>query len=516
MASAPRSHTRKLIKIATDTSAAVTLPSPSTEPLVPKKKTSLYNKVFHHGKYKGVASDTSTGSELSLPSASSGLAARRSITPASSLAVPGPTDTAAAIAAAHGQESNVKNKQSSFTFGDKIKWLAERKVFLQAVNKLIASNDLVESLIRARASRPKPAPVDATSSASLPEEVLITKKSLQRLHLALKAANKADTGRLEFGINLVSNHSLTAEDVRSGYHEVRLRENSLVFRLQVHKPGEDESSRLLLAETLCDKPAAEVELSEQDKLTTNTIALVPLDPEGNDAFVPIRHASTPGNPSDTHHLFQDVSANWARTSTLAELLSERGPERTSRYSLAALLAFSCLCFTPNELLVDASQAKDYRYYDCGSDEESHIGNETTAIIRDQDRLLSPYLVSGFGSPPGKISTRAFGGARGAGPVHDQQIVDLGLLLYQVGCWNRLEPASSISAREELRSGVREHMHDLHRVTGMGFAETVQLCLDWKYTAPKDQCANQVLLYEKVVETLRKLDEAVRVRPYELG
>lgn len=494
---------------------ATTLSPPSMEHLIPKKKASLYNKIFRHGKTKGSASDTSSGSELSLASASSGLAAHSSSTPASSLAASRPSDTAAATAAADRQGTEAKNKQSSITLTNKVKWLTERKAFLRAVNNLIASNDTVESLIRARTLKPKPDPLDK-SSVTLPEEILTTQASLQRLHFALKAANKADTGRLEFGVNLISNQTLTAEDVRSTYHEVRLRENSLVFRLQVHKAGEDESSILLLAETLCDKPAIKVESSEQTRLTSTTIALLPLDPEGDDAFVPIRHATTPEHPSDTHHLFQDVSADGARTSTLAELLNEEAPDRPSRYSLAALLAFSWLCFTPDKPFVDASQAKDYHYYDCGAREETHPGDEKIAIVRDQDRLLSPYLVSGFGSPPRKVPTRAFGGARGAAPVHDPQIADLGLLLYQIGRWHPLEHATGISAREELRTVVREHMHDLHRETGMGFAETVQLCLDWKYTAPKDQRASQALLYEKVVETLRKLDEAVRVRPYELG
>ena len=345
---------------------------------------------------------------------------------------------------------------------------------------------------------------------------LTTQASLLRLHLALRAANQAVTGRLEFGVNLVSNHSLTAEDAIAAYQEVRLRGNSLVFRLQVHKAGEDGDSRLLLAETLCDKPAVNVESSEQANLTGTTIALLPLDPEGADAFVPITHATTPGHTSDTHHIFQDVSANWARTSTLAELLSEDAPERPSRYSLAALLGSSRLCFAADKLLVDDSQAHEYHYYDCGSKEETHTGDEKAAIIRDHNRLLSPYLVSGFGSPPRKVSTRAFGGARGAAPVYDPQIVNLGLLLYQIGHWHPLEHASSISARMEQRTVVKEHMHDLYRETGMGFAETVQLCLDWRYTPPNDQLAGQIRLYEKVVVTLRKLDEAVTVQPYELG
>ena len=370
----------------------------------------------------------------------------------------------------------------------------------------------MESLIRARTSKPKPEPIDI-ANINLPDEVLTTQASLERLHLALKAANNADTGRFMFGVSLVSNPFLTAEDVRSSYHEVRLRENSLVFRLQAHKPSENGTSRLLLAETLCDKPPAKAEPSEQDFQSVNNIALVPLHSEGDDAFVPIRHVTTPGSPSDKHYLFQDVSANWAHTSTLAELFSEEAPDRPSRYSLAALLAFSSLCFTPDKLLVDGSQAKDYCYYDSGPNEQ---GNEKVAIIKDQDRLLSPYLMAGLGSPPPKMPTRAFGGARGVAPIHNQQIVALGLLLYQIGCWHPLDHATSISAREGLRTVVREHMHDLHRETGMGFAETVQLCLDWKYTAPKDQRTSQVLLYEKVVETLRKLDEAVRVRPYELG
>ena len=507
-------HTQRLIKVAISATPMTTISPASTEHLNPTKK--MLHNLFHRKKSTRSASGTSVSSELSLASASSGLVACTPSTPASSLSTSGPSDNAAATAAADRQDTVAKNRQGNATMGNKIKWLTERKTFLRAVNSLIASNDLVESLIRARVSRPKPEPVDVTSSANLPEELLTTQVSLQRLHHALKAANKADTGRLEFGVNLVSKHSLTAEDVKAGYHEVRLRENSLVFRLQVHKPREDQCSRLLLAESLCGIPVAEMEPAEQDHSTTNTIDLVPLDLAGDNAFAPIRHVTTPGYPLDRHHLFQDVSANWARTSSLAELFNEEAPDRPSRYSLAAILALSHILFTPDKLPVNTSHAEDYCYYDCSSNEEFHQSNEKTAIIRDQDRLLSPYLVSTFGSPPHKIPTRAFGGARGATPVYNSQIVDLGLLIYQIGRWQPLKHATSNSIRDELRTVAREHMHDLHRETGMGFAETVRLCLDWKYTAQKDQLADQVLLYEKVVETLRELDEAIRIRPYELG
>ena len=307
--------------------------------------------------------------------------------------------------------------------------------------KLVASNDLVESLIRGRTLRPLSNQPERTFrvKGSLPFEIRTAQSMLRRLHDALVETNKEGGGHINFGINLTYKHSSTAKRLRK-FKEVRLRSNAYVFRLQAHQEHNHERSTLLFAETVYITPpssprGAKNPAGKQYDRAPSILNLAPPDKNAN-TFAIVGDFASREAPSDQHRLYLDMSHTWAPIRTLTDLFNckQNAPDLLVRFRLAALVAVSHLQFMMNPDLQDLSQSKNYRYYDYATEVEPL---DEPAIIRDESRLLSPYLFSGFGSSPDEPSTREFGSASDATPMYDPQTVDLGILLYEVGRWQTI-------------------------------------------------------------------------------
>ena len=377
-----------------------------------------------------------------------------------------------------------------------------------SVDKITKSNDLIESLVRARilkTLKPREEPIHDP----LPKEISNTQDTLERLHNALihSDAGKDRSQTPIYGIKLVQEHADTVEKVAAKFSYLPLRNDGYIYTLQCIEKYNPSQSRLMLAET-------QLRLSN-----TKTKQLTVKDSDDLDPFTYLGEITPRGKPSDIHRLYADSSSLWAPAKDLSNLLdsSVKPPDHSARYRLAALIAMSHLHFANIPHPANKSLPKNYKYFDW-ADTASSLDEAT--ILEDEDRLLNIYHFAGFGSPPPRESTRVFGAASGTTAIHDPQMLDLGLLLYQIGCWESLHhPGSdvsrSISAQEKLRDTISHESHKLHRQAGRLYADTVQRCLDWEAKPARERAGDNsnsnARFYHEIVKALIKLSEAFQVR-----
>ena len=398
-------------------------------------------------------------------------------------------------------------------------WIAkDREEYKSSVGAITKSNDLIENLVRARALQfLQSKEVERTHAGSetrktgkaapvlppLPADERSCIKVLTRLHGALIQSRTSKEGEATakslFGMKASLNHTLTKESLLMDFEELPFRKNSQIYLLQALKPSEADKSTFLLAESLIEP------------VPTQMISQVP----ENDLDPFIHVGDFGAASSDIHRLYRDPTS-WAPIMSLQDLIGsmEKPPSPPVRFRLAALLAMTHLhstglSYTPGQL-----HPVNFKYFDISSEATSVTPRE---VLNDEERLLNLYYFSGLGSVRPKNSTRRIGALRGTTPVFDVATTELGLLLYQVGSWQRLEysKVNSTTALENLRGVVRQRVHELHREAGLRYAETVERCLDWRHKAAKEREIELPRLYEEIVKTLKDLDEEFRVGRFDV-
>ena len=426
------------------------------------------------------------------------------------------------------QRKDAKSIQSGTSLRKRVMWAAkDREEYKTAVKAISKSNDLIENLVRTRALQTlisvragKAGGREATyqnahnmparttefklpALPSLPAEEGSCIKVLARLHNALIQSTKSKEREAiavsEFGFKASLNHSLTKESLLTDFEELPFREDSQVYLFQALKSSKVNESTFLLAESLIEPSP------------TRNILQEPVD--DLDPFVHVGDFSAA--PFDTHRLYRD-SSSWASITTLQGLIRSKTkpPSPAVRYRLAALLATTYLHstglpYTPGQLNLE-----NFKYFDLLSEAQSFAPGE---MLEDEDRLLNIYFFSGIGSARPKNSTRGVGALRGTTPKFDVATVELGLLLYQIGSWRRLESerVSSTAALERLRAAVKQRIHELRREAGLRYAETVEKCLEWRHQTAKERETALPLLYEEIVKSLKDLDNDFRLESFDV-
>lgn len=422
------------------------------------------------------------------------------------------------------QRIDAKRMQSSASLRKRAMWVArdreEYKTFIKAITE---SNDLIEGLVRTRAlkclnsvtarelkgnkeiyhnGRTMPT-ANRLVVPPLPAEDRSCIKVIARLHGALLQSRKSKEGeamaKSQFGFKASLDHSLTKENLLTDFEELSFRTDSQVYLLQAWKPTKAGESTLLLVESP-DEPSP--------MQTTPQVPVNEFDP-----FVHVGDFSA--TPYDTHRLYRDVTS-WKSVTSLHDLIgsTKKAPSPAFRFRLAALLATTHLhstglSYTPGQLNPD-----NFKYFDTSTEAKSFSPGE---LLEDEDRLLSLYYFSGIGSVRPKNSTRSIGALRGATPTFDASTTELGLLLYQIGSWHRLDYGniSSTATLERLRGAVKQRVHELHREAGIRYAETVETCLEWKQKPAKEREAELPRLYQEVIRSLKDLDEDFRLGSFDM-
>ena len=413
------------------------------------------------------------------------------------------------------QRQDTDNTQSSAGFRKRAMWIAkDREEYKTSIKAIAESNDLIERLVRTRAlkclhsvtvekasgdketyqNNQNIPTVHGLESPTLPADDKSCIEILTRLHGALIQSRKTKEGEAmanaQFGLKASLDHSVTKENLLADFEELPFRTGSQVYLLQALKSSEANESTLLLAESLIEP--------------CPTRTTLPVLVDGLDPFVHV--GDFDAAPCDMHRLYKDTTC-WASTTSLQDLIGTTGPTPSpkTRFRLAALLATTHLHsaglpYTPGRL-----NPENFKYFDFSSEVKSVAFGE---MLDDEDRLLSLYYFSGIGSVRPKISTRGIGAFKGRNPMFDVATTELGLLLYQIGSWQRLEYSgvSSALTLERLRGTVKQRVHELHREAGLRYAETVEKCLEWRHKPGKEREAELPRLYNEIIKSLKDLDE----------
>lgn len=403
--------------------------------------------------------------------------------------------------------------QSSTTRRSRVGWaIKDRGAFLQAVKELRESNDLLESLLNIQSlEHPTQRHSPLGTGIEPPTETLDVKEPLEQLHLALIEANGSDSTKcLAFGIKLAYNHRATKDDVEKDGHDLDLRPNSYCFYLQAHMVDGwcySKYSRGLLVETPQAGRIGDADLNnvrQQVQVKTLRQALVLGGPRPGEGFRFLGGISHPSS-NNMHYVFQGMDGPGGMKETLEDLLHDAGFNQhqyiKGHIGLAFILAISHLHFASINLPSPSHRPKNYYYYDGG--------NETTDG-QDKDKheedVLSPYLFAGFGSKVKKQSTHAIGRRSGARSSASTSIIELGLLLHQIGCWKPLTYRGGSSGLADLKTQAVAKLPDVDRRVGLIFSEVVGRCLDWRKQYQGNQESERAAFYELIVRPLKELSD----------
>ena len=405
------------------------------------------------------------------------------------------------------QQDSAESLQQSNGFMYRAVWIAkDREAYKTAVQNITRSNDLIESLLRCHVLRAidrklregrGAAETKSTPQDSIPEEDMLCIGSLARLHKALPML-ETDSGPLEFGLRLAFDHSLTKESILADFQDLPQQGESSIYLLQATSTGatKPKDSRFLLTE--------DFKASSSDMPYT-------VIPKACEPFEHLADLPSGSSLAQIVRLFEDTTP-WAEVTTLDDLLSNAGvePSIRNRMGLAALLAKSHMHLSELNDQSRSCEARNFRFFDVSPEVDSISPLD---IVHDEDRLLSIYHFPDLGKRPAKSSTRAIGTKLNMKSTFDASIVDLGLLLYQVGCWKRLQAARGTGPtrnNDRLKEEAYENIHELYRKAGLRFAETVQSCLEWDHRLPQARLLNLARFHQEVVTPLLDLRTEIRM------
>jgi hypothetical protein len=382
-----------------------------------------------------------------------------------------------------------------------LKWATEdRSQFFSAIEELTRANDLLENLLRIKS------PEDDTflirgqqNDENTQDSIKGIRATLEKLHRDLLAANP--NGReVEFCLKLALDGR--DKDSYGDYVDADFDSSSAVYSLQAHlktKHKNSNKSHFLLAETA---------IAEETKVPamSNVVAAVKnIDPDADPVFQCLGDGPSPQENHAKLRIYQDKTSYWTKTQTLANALEDQSFQDISfqkhYIQLGLFMAFSyaVLPFTFKGK-TKFPQASNYIYYDQISEEPLESSTEDAPSEVDDDDsnthrrasedrrsisdplieeafqdLQSPYINFSFGSRPANISTKTLGKRPGFTAPANNALVSLGLLLYQIGCWQAM-PSSDIV---QMRRDALDRSHDLIRLSGVEFADITRACLNWK-------------------------------------
>jgi len=177
-----------------------------------------------------------------------------------------------------------------------------------------------------------------------------------------------------------------------------------------------------------------------------------------------------------HRLFHAEKQISHVTGTLSGMLKNENARRMTprqRVELATLIASSYTYFWTVRPKCQDIQPLSFIYYSTSEGDDAWTDGNLP--------ILKPYLDFGFGQrPPQKMLGESSGVSRSQNAV----IVELGLLLYQVGSCTSLKYGLSSRALAEARRTAGFNLHLLDRTVSMAFAEVTEACLQYSANAAR--------------------------------
>lgn len=179
----------------------------------------------------------------------------------------------------------------------------------------------------------------------------------------------------------------------------------------------------------------------------------------------------PPPKSITHQMFSTQQRKWFQVSDLSQALETDDMRHNFRMSqrlqLASLITGAHAYFAKIRTSCTEVRPSNFRYY--------HTQRNIPSWDEDEPYVLNPYISIGFGT---RKPTRSLGSSSGVSQHANKTVVELGLLLYQIGSGNNLDYGRGYEGFRQAKLSALSAMRLLGRSAGPRFSEVTEMCLTY--------------------------------------
>ncbi len=376
------------------------------------------------------------------------------------------------------QKQEGKALKKSTWFHQRVHWQRHHKETLRSsIEQIRRGNNDLESLLQLCALK--------DSSRALPcsdnledfwPVVNRIEQALGSLHEDLMVVNVSTESHDPFvlSVQLKEDHDENRKDLDQD-PKVRLRPGSFVFNIHRYTSGSgDGGSSLLLVETAPAKSSTRL-LTSQSKELHNLDKPTELEASPSPQLVE-QWGYFPAQGSENLHIvYHDTQGQWSSRATLADILT--GRDFRQRISPVQVVQLAHMV-TSAHLYLGAVKGKcvdprptNYRFYRT-SDEED-IWDDSMPLV------LRPWISFGFGQRP---PPRKIGGGSGPARAPNASMIELGLLLYQIGSGDNLDYGLGASGLAAAKAEALKSLNILDRRVGTTYVDIVRNILEFKAPA----------------------------------
>jgi hypothetical protein len=301
--------------------------------------------------------------------------------------------------------------------------------------------------------------------------------ALKRLHDALASVNLR-TSVVTFGVQVLEDPEKQADEF-SSEGSLSFEPGSFMFVLQVHLPKDSQARSLFLyTETLGPTTSHGRHTQKEDLRSLSdiggTVASLEIEDASGD-YRSLGYVDRSRSSPDCHHLYSPATGPWLSSSTLQTYLNQSEYKddltKQQRFRIARLLTISFIHFAKVVNATDQYPRPDrIRYYiPDGS-------TDTWLSASKEPNILNPFVTLGFGMQKPVILP---GTSSGLSKQTINPVVELGLVLYQIGSGTNLEYGSGDIGVKNAKEVAMKAMNQVDKLSNGSFSEIVQLCLGWR-------------------------------------
>lgn len=437
--------------------------------------------------------------------------------PRSELPIPLPqVDTVDAEVQSSAEHASVLQEQSSFW--RRVIWDHHDKERLeQMTNSLRDEINQLDSILLLKS----PAIAAATLAPSQKTfQHTLVQESLKKLHDTFTNIAQSGNGQSMSNLSIyiaespIENWKMLKED--ASYVPSASDKEGLVFCIQIRQTDSgstkgtataQDSSQSMLALVEVDKFQEDQAAGPQARALINCSHIssftANLNANGSESYAAVGLISIPTKPTTKHLVYRDRTP-WSRECSLAEWMSDDGFRQNLHISHVVQLAFTIVQAYLDFALVRPScspmRLQSLEYY-----RRDGQANDTTDGHKP---MLLPYLSFGFGRGASK---KTLGATRTARSDHDVSMVELGILLFQLGGHQLVDYKSTVAIADPVlaaREAARNNLRKVESHSTPRFAEIVRILLDYQDADVVKQTETIERILNALSELERDLNKAV--------
>lgn len=374
-----------------------------------------------------------------------------------------------------------KQLQDASSLWMRFKWQDhDRVMFLSRLDSLRDYIEDLDGLVKLRTPKDASLLLGSTTAWPQRDQDEQIQSALKRLHDALASINPR-ASVVTLGVQIQEDPERQADMFSSESSSLSFAPGSLMFVLQAHLPGDSNQSLFLYTESLGPASTHGRHTEDLGRNPLTDIGSVISSLQENDdsgEYRVLGFVNRSRSADDCHHLYSPATGPWISPSTLAQYL-ERGEykndlSKQQRFRIARLLVISFIHFT--------KVARATEQYPRPSRVQYYLRDGSTDKWLNESgepNIFNPFVTLGFGMPK---PSRLPGTYSGLLPQAINPVVELGLVLYQIGSGSNLDYGTGdIGVKAAVDVALR-HMRKVDEVSNGSFSEVIQVCLGWRNDA----------------------------------